>query len=185
MSGYINSQGLSAGPLRITDITNTNYNGTWLLSYNGSLYVCNNWFLPSMSTTDVNESSLKPIYAKNSSSLSDDELATIATVKNLITNWNPETGEMGFDSRYASAEAMDRVNQVIYGPSGTGVYSGSGLISEMNTVISKVGILTTTVDSLVPQVATLTTNLSSLTDTVNTHIENPFPDGVIFIGGGA
>lgn len=185
MSNYVNNQGLSAGPIRITDITNRNHNGTWLLSHNSAIYSCNNWFLPYEQDGTVNVSNLSPIHARNSSILEDSELANVGTVKNMLANWDPNAGDVGFDSRYASAQDMELINKIVFGPTGTGSYDGKGLIVEMANTTSTLNTFVLKVEALEPQVNTLTINLTELTEKVNSHITNPFPEGVIFIGGGA
>ena len=183
MGSYINNQGISAGPVRITDITNKNYLGLWLVTASEGIHIKDQWYLTNDDDDNLALSNYKTLYA-DSDVDNDWSLTNVKTVKQLMAEWDPVNPDIDLDD-YATKEDMTIIKKVIFGPEGSGTYEGNGLISEVNVLQSSVSTLIGDMTNLKPRVVQLATKVEALESNFIKYIINPFPEGVIFIGGGA
>lgn len=180
-SNYINQRGLAAGPIRITDISNQNFDGQWIVSYNNALYITKTWNLSSNATNY-----LMPVFASSNLPVDTDDtnmLVTAGWVRTYFKSGDPGSSGTA-DPRYALQQDFQKLVDIVMGDR-TEYTEDQSLIdiasiayNNANTALSQTNRLTIEVESIKDRLTTLEVSFEDFK-------VNPFPDGVVFIGGGA
>lgn len=179
---YINRSGIAAGPIRITDITDNNFNGHWIVSYDGSLHVQNTW-VASPTMPNYYGSIFADTPTTSPDGTPGNMLVTADWVRNYYEHGDPGDSS-SVDPKYVLKTDYNKLLDIVMGEV-TEYEHTEPLVTISSVAYSNA-------QTALNNTVTLTTNLNSVSgrlDTLNTsftaHITNPFPEGVIFIGGGA
>lgn len=192
MNSFINRQGISSGPLRITSLKDESYSGTWLVSDGNALLVGSDWKLNSNNSIPYST-----LLATTGLSSTDPRFENmVVTVKWIRENVSGAGGAGGVSSPVSEA-SFNQFKTVVLGNNTS--YTTPSILSvaqnasaQSSQAITRLNALDAETDLLRNEIAELSTNLDNHIEDFDNHVDNfdsyktnPYPDGVIFIGGGA
>ena len=187
MAEYITNRGTSAGPIHITTIKDKSRLGTWLVSDGYNLLVGEDWKINS----DSGLSGYRNIIAD--SSLMPNEpnephmLVNAQWVRNYVTGGS---GGSGTGSTGVSELTFNNFKSVVLGTNLN--YTSPSILSVAQGAQTTANQAIVRLDALDRDTEILKTQINNLNDILTNHLDdfedyktNPYPEGVIFIGGGA
>lgn len=177
---YISKQGIAGGPLKLQYSDGTTYQGTWIVpSANPGLK-----FTSNLSALYAND--LVPLYATTptttgtpttANSLEESCVATVAWVRSYVTA----------GSRELNLDLYVNIDQ--FEPYRIKTLEAFNLATEVSikveTLTARVADLESFKTTIIKRVEIAEQHIDDLDFKLNSHIDNPFPDGVIFIAGNA
>ena len=195
MGDYLTKRGVAAGPIYITTIRDNSRNGNWIVSDGNCLHIGDTWELQN----DKNLlSSYNHILAMSNLDEDDERepymLVNAQWVRNYVTGGS---GAEGSGSTGVSQTDFDKLKKVVLGtnlsytaPSVLKVAQDAG--TSARQALTRLDSLDSDTEALQIQIDSLQNSFDSHVSTFNTHVidfenykQNPYPEGVIFIGGGA
>lgn len=195
MADYLTNRGVAAGPIYITTIQDKSRQGNWIVSDDSCLHIGKNWKLQS----DKNLLSSYSHVLAMSSLNEDDErepymLVNAQWVRNYVTGGS---GAEGSGSTGVSQTEFNDFKKIVLGTNLS--YIAPPVLNVAQDAKTSAIQALTRLDSLDRNTENLQTQITTLQNSFNSHVnifnkhvldfenykENPYPEGVIFIGGGA
>lgn len=194
MADYLTKQGVAAGPIYITTIKDTSHTGNWIVSDGSCLHIGSTWKLNSNNLL----SSYNHILAESKLPRTDIRepymLVNAQWVRNYVTGGS---GGGGSGSTGVSQTDFEDFKKVVLGnrlsytaPSVLKVAEDAQ--SSATQAITRLDALDNSTAILERKIELISSNLTKHVEDFNEHMEdfnsyknNPYPEGVIFIGGGA
>ena len=181
--GYINSQGISNGPIKLQHSDGTNYSGTWIApAPNNGIKIVpvpDQWYSEFYGPIYA----YTPVSIPESGSITLDALDSkcVATVGWVMSYVSKGIGTDINLNNYVDKEQFNGFqDQVIENKNNITAHG-----NRLNILEADVNILKNFKSAIDIRVTNVENSLDRLWTAHNTHLDNPFPDGVIFIAGNA